>query len=323
MFSRCFRYARAVTANDSLRAVTDSFASVPCPRRDVVLVEAKILRRWLTDRENDGAEEAMRVMAKKTAVVVLQGAAEDPEEQEFVLEAVCSRLVANVIRYPLVKQNTFNLWQHAVRKMIQDKSNAKMLATLKRSSSVAMKHNFERPFCHGTTGDPQAMAEARLRSPTPPLRMLSVEAMNARQAQLLLESEAKKENQRSAPSAAKAKQMKRKSEHLPGMAAVPSTPAPAFSENAPSKGAFDDVSMPIGLRLAYSDSFIKQLSTLAPTDTTALSAAARRPNADHGTYPSVPDDAPMSEDYDALDYVLNSNDFSLDVLNSFLDEPLT
>tara|TARA_B100001559_G_scaffold295591_1_gene278095 strand:- start:1110 stop:1514 length:405 start_codon:yes stop_codon:yes gene_type:complete len=103
----------------------------------VVLVEAKILRRWLTDRENDGAEEAMRVMAKKTAVVVLQGAAEDPEEQEFVLEAVRSRLVANVIRYPLVKQNTVNLWQHAVRKMIQDKSNAKMLATLKRSSSVA------------------------------------------------------------------------------------------------------------------------------------------------------------------------------------------
>jgi|TARA_B100000073_G_scaffold270388_1_gene230083 hypothetical protein len=287
------------------------------------LVEAKILRRWLTDRENDGAEEAMRVMAEKTAVVVLQGAAEDPEEQEFVLEAVCSRLVANVIRYPLVKQNTFNLWQHAVRKMIQDKSNAKMLATLKRSSSVAMKHNFERPFCHGTTGDPQAMAEARLRSPTPPLRMLSVEAMNARQAQLLLESEAKKENQRSAPSAAKAKQMKRKSEHLPGMAAVPSTPAPALCDNAPSKGAFDDVSMPIGLRLAYSDSFIKLLSTLAPTDTTALSAAARRPHADHGTNTSVPDDAPMSEDYDALDYVLNSNDFSLDVLNSFLREPLT
>ena len=117
--------------------------------------------------------------------------------------------------------------------------------------------------------------------------------------------------------------MKRKSEHLPGMAAVPSTPAPALRDNAPSKGAFDDVSMPIGLRLAYSDSFIKQLSTLAPTDTTALSAAARRPHADHGTNTSVPDDAPMSEDYDALDYMLNSNDFSLDVLNSFLGEPLT
>ena len=319
--------------NDSLTAVADSFTCEPSPRRDVLLVEAKILRQWLTNRENDSAKEAIRVMAKKAAIVILQGATEEPEEKEFILEAVGSRLVADVIRYPLVKQNTVNLWQHAVRKMIQDKSNAKMLATLKRSSSVAMKHNFERPFCRGTHGDPQAIAEARLRSPTPPLRMLSVEAMNARQARLLLESEAKKANQASTPSAAKAKpkpsasvrtkvkQMKRKSEHLPGSVAAPAPPA--SRDNASAKGAFTDASMPLGLHLAYSDSFIKRLSTLAPTDTSALSAAARQAYADQGTYPCMPDGAPLGEDYDALDYVLNSNDFSLDDLNSFFSEPLT
>ena len=93
------------------------------------------------------------------------------------------------------------------------------------------------------------------------------------------------------------------------MAAVPSTPAPALCDNAPSKGV---------QRRLHANRFATRV--LRQLHQATLDA---RPHGHHRalrgrsatvrgsrTNTSVPDDAPMSEDYDALDYVLNSNDFS-------------
>jgi hypothetical protein len=54
------------------------------------------------------------------------------EQQDLVIRAIHEG-VCDVIRYPLVRQNSANLWQHCVRNMLKDSGNVKMAEVLKRS----------------------------------------------------------------------------------------------------------------------------------------------------------------------------------------------
>lgn len=331
-----------MTVLDSLDECARSLTSEPAPRRDVVLVEAKMLRSCLSDKNSVCACKFPSI-SEKTAIVILQRDDSDAKEQEFIAHALANG-AAGILRYPLMKKNVANLWQHAVRKMITSSGDEKMLAVLKRSSSSSNVHNFERPFCRGINVlDTQAYGESVLRSPTPPM---SLEAMNARQAQLLAESELRKAK---VVAAVAAKQQKAKSKTAAnGKSAQDGVKRSAarkkaqardnisvLSGSSPDDSAFMNVfsdlprslatsnaldDMPIGLHL-NSDSFSLKLQKLNPeVDSEALKTAMYAPFGPDGSYPGVSagfsttfggPESSMGDDYDALDYVLNSNDISL------------
>jgi hypothetical protein len=123
--------------------LNEAFERASTGQTDVVLVESSYVRSCLT---SDDGRELLERAAKKTAIVVLQHEDDSAADAQCMVEAV--RLgVVDVIRYPLVKQNTANLWQHSVRKMMTDKSNPVMLETLKRSASEP-DMRFSMPYRH-------------------------------------------------------------------------------------------------------------------------------------------------------------------------------
>lgn len=343
-----------MTVMDSLEECARALTVEPAPRRDVVLVEARLLRECLENPASACASKFPEI-SKKVAIVVLQKDEDDEEGQQFIARALASGAVA-VLRYPLVKQNVANLWQHAVRRMILQEGDEKMLAVLKRSSSDSNVHNFERPFARGTNvRDAVAYGESILRSTTPPM---SVEAMNARQAQLLAESEARKARELSAAAKQKKAKVKANSSkaksaqnisksNSAGAITAKTASAGFFTGSSPDEGAFLDVfgdslrrnmnqdvaAMPIGVQLNNRGSFAQKIKG-ADVDSAALRAVMQQPFGDDGSYPgglygtqtsiSFPDafggsDFSMVDDYDALDYVLNSSDISL---NEPLDDEM-
>lgn len=339
---------------DSFEECARSLTTEPAPRRDVVLVEATILRECLENPLSVGSSKFLD-MSKKVAIVILQKDDGDEEEQQFIARALASGAAA-VLRYPLVKQNVANLWQHAVRRMILQTGDEKMLAVLKRSSSASNVHDFERPFARGTNvRDAVAYGESILRSTTPPM---SVEAMNVRQAQLLAESEARKARELSA--AAKQKKAKAKANAIKtkstqnaskptsgGMKKADIASAGVFIGSSPDEGAFLNVfgnlprrntsgrveDVPIGLQLNSGDSFTRKIKSVS-VDSEALGMAMQQPFGDDGSYPVGLNGAQTSglhpggydgldfnmvDGYDALDAVLNWSDISL---NEPLDDEM-
>lgn len=321
-----------VTTMRGMEEAAQSLTREPAPRRDVMLVEAKMLRSCL-ENPHSRCARMFPIVAKKVAIVVLQTDDSDAAEREFIVQAI-SMGVVDVIRYPLVKQNTANLWQHTVRKMIKEKDDPEVLETLKRSSSATNVHNFTKPFCRGMNVlDAVAYGEAQLRSPTPPM---SLDAMNARQAMLLAETETRKVRETSMNAASKLKTKSAKLKRAPAAAAKKQTGATAVAYQrafdqmlgtSPDELQFfhgntmnralsmpDMRELPLGLRLNYTDSFTKNLRQLeCVVDSNALRAATQV-NYDEGTYPSTLSDRSMStgngDDMDALDYVLmNSSQF--------------
>jgi len=344
---------------------------------DVVLAETSFIKDALT---SDDGREALERAAKKTAIVVLQRENDSAADAQLMVEAV--RLgVVDVIRYPLVKQNTANLWQHSVRKMMADTRNPQILETLRRSTSEN-DIRFSMPYRQGTLpsvsvqtnqalpGIPAAAVERPSKPPG-----MTIEAMNLRQAQLLAEMEARKLSEKGASSAAKtaktaktaatsakaggktkagSKAAKGKGENvrapsgwgaIPPQVQVPQRAWNGVHGSSPDEHPFtsNDAAkftemLPIGLKLTYSNSFIKCVESLQGTqpnqkhlyepaytkhgDDLHRALGSDAPLSDRGTYPAL-----LGEDvfrdtmdfengnYDALDYVLNSTNFSLEALD--------
>ena len=362
-----------------METLSEAFERASTTRTDVVLVESSYIKACLM---SDGGRELLERAAKKTAIVVLQHQDDSAADAQCMVEAV--RLgVVDVIRYPLVKQNTANLWQHSVRKMMADKSNPAMLETLKRSA-LEPDVNFSSPYRHGVApGVPNSvalpgvraaqLAEEQLRSTTPPLPAMSVEAMNLRQAQLLAQMEARKLSEKHAGAAevspankskasasnkskASASNNNKSSKAKKGVAAAQAIDWNDFIGTSPDEHAFhlDDVlnfegqlpggggasALPIGLKINYSESFIKKLDLFKrqqklgmhqPHGMIKASSMGSLPRSfvldtpdahDEGSYPGFDVDllnaAPMdfgNDSYDAIDYVLNSTDFSLESID--------
>jgi len=362
---------RAVTTMDTLN---EAFERASTGQTDVVLVESSYVKACLT---SDDGRELLERAAKKTAIVVLQHEDDSAADAQCMVEAV--RLgVVDVIRYPLVKQNTANLWQHSVRKMMADKSNSAMLETLKRSASEP-DMRFSMPYRHGVAaGVPNSvalpgvraalLAEQQLRSTTPPVPTMSVNSMNMRQAQLLAQMEARKlsEKNASAAKAAAANKSKTSSTNASksskgnkvGTSQANERDWSGFIGTSPDEHLFHFTNdglkadgqsggdsapgLPIGLKINYSPSFIAELDAFqgkrqhvaahqplemikaSSTDNFQRSFGLVTPDpddADRGSYPlgafdvDMLNDAPMdfsNNSYDAIDYVLNSTDFSLE-----------
>lgn len=316
----------------TLKEVMGSLMIEPAPRRDVVLIEASLLREGMED-DSWSCRERFPAVAKKVAIVVLQYDNAEEKDREFIMDAIRMGVV-DVIRYPLIKQRTANLWQHAVRKMFdnQKEKDPKMMEVLKRSSDTNA-HNFSAPYCGGLNArDPVALGEAQLRAPTPPM---SVEAMNLRQAKLLAEFEARKAQElpRGEKPIRPAKEAPKKSATKKQPAAgssnsekgksAPGAMTTALRGSSPDEmyaaGAFGSA-LPAGLELKISDSFIKSIDAGLPGQSQQLPGTVPGTAPDGGSYPTF--DTNLFKDLmeydmgpydgDALDAVLNSNDFFLD-----------
>lgn len=314
----------------TLKEVMGSLMIEPAPRRDVVLIEASLLREGMED-DSWSCRERFPAVAKKVAIVVLQYDNAEEKDREFIMDAIRMGVV-DVIRYPLIKQRTANLWQHAVRKMFDNQKDPKMMEVLKRSSDTNA-HNFSAPYCGGLNArDPVALGEAQLRAPTPPM---SVEAMNLRQAKLLAEFEARKaqESARGEKPIRPAKEAPKKSASTKQPAAgssnskkgksAPQATTTALRGSSPDEmyaaGAFG-LALPDGLKLKITESFIRSIDEGLPGQSEQLPGTVPATAPDGGSYPTF--DTNLFKDLmeydmgpydgDALDAVLNSNDFFLD-----------
>ncbi len=78
------------------------------------------------------------------------------EDEEDVVVRAIREGVCDVIRIPLARQNSANLWQHCVRNMLRDSGNVKMSEVLRRSRNYALqKENFRSKNDEGRTEQKQ------------------------------------------------------------------------------------------------------------------------------------------------------------------------